>query len=149
MFLERTCQQKLTMYSCHNFVLARAAGTEEYCVKYGSGAAAVGLLCQDSVLFKKNIPVLQAVQLRLTVHPVDLCLVFPFILAGSPSHSVSNQRNQTSRPLKSSPSLVPSSANAPGKKLLVPQNNPLPSKTGKTYPSASFQKSSVHQCSVA
>uniref|UniRef100_A0A803VWJ1 Kinesin associated protein 3 n=1 Tax=Ficedula albicollis TaxID=59894 RepID=A0A803VWJ1_FICAL len=50
---------------------------------------------------------------------------------GSPSHVVSNQRNQTSRPLKSSPSSFPSSANAPGKKLPVQQDNPLPSKTGE------------------
>ncbi|NXR19791.1 PACE1 protein, partial [Cinclus mexicanus] len=50
---------------------------------------------------------------------------------GSPSHGVSNQRNQTSWPPKSSPSSFPSSANAPGKKLPVQQDNPLPSKTGE------------------
>ncbi|NXS86887.1 PACE1 protein, partial [Erpornis zantholeuca] len=49
----------------------------------------------------------------------------------SPSHSVSNQRNQTSWPLKTSPSLFPSSANAPVKKLPVQQDKPLASKTGE------------------
>ncbi|NXO81337.1 PACE1 protein, partial [Sitta europaea] len=43
---------------------------------------------------------------------------------GSPSHSL---RNQTSGPLKSSPSC----ASAPGKKPPVQQDNPLPSKTGE------------------
>lgn len=87
----------------------------------------------------------------------SLCPFFSFILAGSPSHGMSNQRNQTSRPLKSSPSSFPSSANAPAKKLPVRQDNALASKTGKTYPKmystqvkcASFQKSTVHQRSVA
>ncbi|KAF2988161.1 hypothetical protein EK904_013695 [Melospiza melodia maxima] len=46
---------------------------------------------------------------------------------GSPSHGVINQRNQTSQALKSSPS----SANAPGKKLPVQQDNPLASQTGE------------------
>uniref|UniRef100_A0A8C5J3G8 SCY1 like pseudokinase 3 n=1 Tax=Junco hyemalis TaxID=40217 RepID=A0A8C5J3G8_JUNHY len=46
---------------------------------------------------------------------------------GSPSHGVISQRNQTSQPLKSSPS----SANAPGKKLPVQQDNPLASQTGE------------------
>ncbi|XP_054141851.1 protein-associating with the carboxyl-terminal domain of ezrin isoform X2 [Melozone crissalis] len=50
---------------------------------------------------------------------------------GSPSHGVINQRNQTSQPLKSSPSSFPSSANAPGKKLPVQQDNPLASQTGE------------------
>ncbi|XP_063262709.1 protein-associating with the carboxyl-terminal domain of ezrin isoform X1 [Prinia subflava] len=50
---------------------------------------------------------------------------------GSPSHGVSNQRKQTSRPLKSSPSSFPSSANAPGKKLPVRRDNALASKTGE------------------
>ncbi|NWV51774.1 PACE1 protein, partial [Daphoenositta chrysoptera] len=49
----------------------------------------------------------------------------------SPSHGMSNQRNQSPRPLKSSPSLFPSSAHAPGKKLPVRQDNPLASKTGE------------------
>ncbi|NXS32416.1 PACE1 protein, partial [Pomatostomus ruficeps] len=49
----------------------------------------------------------------------------------SPSHGVSNQSNPTSRPLKSSPSLFPSSANAPVKKIPVQQDNPLASKTGE------------------
>ncbi|XP_039411718.1 protein-associating with the carboxyl-terminal domain of ezrin isoform X3 [Corvus cornix cornix] len=49
----------------------------------------------------------------------------------SPSHGMSNQRSQTSQPLKSSPSLFPSSANAPVKKLPMQQDNPLASKTGE------------------
>ncbi|XP_039586147.1 protein-associating with the carboxyl-terminal domain of ezrin [Passer montanus] len=50
---------------------------------------------------------------------------------GSPSHGMINQRNQTSQPLKSSPSSFSSSANAPGKNLPVPQDNPLASQTGE------------------
>ncbi|KFP85263.1 Protein-associating with the carboxyl-terminal domain of ezrin, partial [Acanthisitta chloris] len=49
----------------------------------------------------------------------------------SPSHIVSNQRNQTSRPLKNSSSLFPISGNAPAKKLSVRQDNPLALKTGE------------------
>ncbi|XP_057886663.1 protein-associating with the carboxyl-terminal domain of ezrin isoform X2 [Melospiza georgiana] len=46
---------------------------------------------------------------------------------GSPSHGVINQRNQTSQALKSSPS----SANSPGQKLPVQQDNPLAAQTGE------------------
>ncbi|NWQ64797.1 PACE1 protein, partial [Neopipo cinnamomea] len=55
----------------------------------------------------------------------------------SPSHVVSNQRNQTSRPLKSSSSLFPISGNAPVKKLSGQQDNPMALKTGEqgTQPS--------------
>lgn len=53
------CTVAITLY----WQELQAAGTEEYYVIHGSGGAAVGLLCQASVLFKKNIPVLQAVQL--------------------------------------------------------------------------------------
>ncbi|XP_066411327.1 protein-associating with the carboxyl-terminal domain of ezrin [Molothrus aeneus] len=53
---------------------------------------------------------------------------------GSPSHGVINQRNQTSQPLKSSPSSFPSSANAPGKKLPMQQDNSLASQTGEQGP---------------
>ncbi|NWS18312.1 PACE1 protein, partial [Pachyramphus minor] len=55
----------------------------------------------------------------------------------SPSHVVSNQRNQTSRPLKSSSSLFPISGNVPVKKLSGQQDNPLALKTGQqgTQPS--------------
>ncbi|NWI93163.1 PACE1 protein, partial [Pitta sordida] len=49
----------------------------------------------------------------------------------SPSHVVSNQRNQTSRPLKNSSSLFPISGNVPVKKLSVGQDNPLALKTGE------------------
>ncbi|KFU91199.1 Protein-associating with the carboxyl-terminal domain of ezrin, partial [Chaetura pelagica] len=49
----------------------------------------------------------------------------------SPSHVVSNQRNQTSRPLKNSSSVFPSSGNTPVKKLSVQKDNPLALKTGK------------------
>ncbi|XP_071421957.1 protein-associating with the carboxyl-terminal domain of ezrin [Pithys albifrons albifrons] len=49
----------------------------------------------------------------------------------SPSHIVSNQRNQTSRPLKSSSSLFPISGNTSVKKPPVQQDNPLASKTGE------------------
>ncbi|NWT02392.1 PACE1 protein, partial [Mionectes macconnelli] len=49
----------------------------------------------------------------------------------SPRHAVSNQRNQTSRPLKSSSSLFPISGNAPVKKLSGRQDNPLALKTGE------------------
>ncbi|XP_032553136.1 protein-associating with the carboxyl-terminal domain of ezrin [Chiroxiphia lanceolata] len=56
---------------------------------------------------------------------------------GSPSHVVSNQRNQTSRPLKSNSSLFPISGNVPVKKLSGQQDNPLALKTGEqgTQPS--------------
>ncbi|XP_041275983.1 protein-associating with the carboxyl-terminal domain of ezrin isoform X2 [Onychostruthus taczanowskii] len=50
---------------------------------------------------------------------------------GSPSHGMISQRNQTSQPLKSSPSSFSSSANAPGKKLPMRQDNPLASQTGE------------------
>ncbi|NXM76795.1 PACE1 protein, partial [Serilophus lunatus] len=50
---------------------------------------------------------------------------------GSPSHVVSNQRNQTSRPLKNSSSLFPISGNVPVKKLSVRQDNLLALKTGE------------------
>ncbi|NXM24094.1 PACE1 protein, partial [Oxyruncus cristatus] len=55
----------------------------------------------------------------------------------SPSHVTSNQRNQTSRPLKSSSSLFPISGKVPVKKLSGRQDNPLPLKTGEqgTQPS--------------
>ncbi|XP_027550429.1 protein-associating with the carboxyl-terminal domain of ezrin [Neopelma chrysocephalum] len=55
----------------------------------------------------------------------------------SPSHVVSNQRNQTSRPLKSNSSLFPISGNVPVKKLSGRQDNPLALKTGEqgTQPS--------------
>ncbi|NXK33954.1 PACE1 protein, partial [Piprites chloris] len=55
----------------------------------------------------------------------------------SPSHVVSNQRNQSSRPLKSSSSLFPISGNVPVKKLSGRQDNPLALKTGEqgTQPS--------------
>ncbi|NWI55480.1 PACE1 protein, partial [Calyptomena viridis] len=49
----------------------------------------------------------------------------------SPSHVVSNQRNQTSRPLKNTSSLFPISGNVPVKKLSVRQDNPLALKTGE------------------
>ncbi|NXU90000.1 PACE1 protein, partial [Xiphorhynchus elegans] len=49
----------------------------------------------------------------------------------SPSHIMSNQRNQTSRPLKSSSSLFPISGNVPVKKPSVQQDNPLASKTAE------------------
>ncbi|XP_050163117.1 protein-associating with the carboxyl-terminal domain of ezrin [Myiozetetes cayanensis] len=55
----------------------------------------------------------------------------------SPSHVVSNQRNQTSRPMKSSSSSFPISGNVPAKKLSGQQDNPLALKTGEqgTQPS--------------
>ncbi|NWU86059.1 PACE1 protein, partial [Onychorhynchus coronatus] len=55
----------------------------------------------------------------------------------SPSHVMSNQRNQTSRPLKSSSSLFPISGNVPAKKLSGQQDNHLALKTGEqgTQPS--------------
>lgn len=130
------------MYSCHNFVLARAAGSRNRRVLFyiwirrcSCWIAVPGLCCSRRTF--------------QCCRQFSLCPFFPFILAGSPSHGVSNQRNQTSRPPKSSPSLFPSSANVPGKKLPVRQDNALASKTGKTYPRASFQKSSVHQGSIA
>ncbi|KAM9379050.1 protein-associating with the carboxyl-terminal domain of ezrin isoform 1-T2 [Phaethornis superciliosus] len=48
----------------------------------------------------------------------------------SPSH-VSNQRNQTSRPLKNSSNVFPSSGKIPVRKLSVRQDNPLASETGE------------------
>ncbi|XP_017671134.1 PREDICTED: protein-associating with the carboxyl-terminal domain of ezrin [Lepidothrix coronata] len=55
----------------------------------------------------------------------------------SPSHVVSNQRNQTSWPLKSNSSSFPISGNVPVKKLSGRQDNPLALKTGEqgTQPS--------------
>ncbi|NXM02904.1 PACE1 protein, partial [Tyrannus savana] len=55
----------------------------------------------------------------------------------SPSHVMSNQRNQTSRPMKSSSSSFPISGNVPAKKLSGRQDNPLALKTGEqgTQPS--------------
>ncbi|XP_057283340.1 protein-associating with the carboxyl-terminal domain of ezrin [Pezoporus wallicus] len=49
----------------------------------------------------------------------------------SPSHVVSNQRNQTSRPLKNNSGVFPISGNVPVKKLSVQQDNPLALKTGE------------------
>ncbi|NXT47322.1 PACE1 protein, partial [Pluvianellus socialis] len=49
----------------------------------------------------------------------------------SPSHVVSNQRNQASRPLKNNFSVFPISGNVPVKKLSVRQDNPLALKTGE------------------
>ncbi|KFQ94993.1 Protein-associating with the carboxyl-terminal domain of ezrin, partial [Nipponia nippon] len=49
----------------------------------------------------------------------------------SPSHVVSNQRNQSSRPLRNSSSMFPVAGNVPVKKLSVRQDNPLALKTGK------------------
>ncbi|NXN18256.1 PACE1 protein, partial [Indicator maculatus] len=50
---------------------------------------------------------------------------------GSPSHVVSNQRNQTSRLLKNHSSVFPAAGNAPAKKLSVRQDNPLALRRGK------------------
>ncbi|NWX39203.1 PACE1 protein, partial [Steatornis caripensis] len=50
---------------------------------------------------------------------------------GSPSHVVSNRRNQTSWPLKNNSSVFPLSGNVPVKKLSVRQDNPLALKTGE------------------
>ncbi|KFO84778.1 Protein-associating with the carboxyl-terminal domain of ezrin, partial [Buceros rhinoceros silvestris] len=49
----------------------------------------------------------------------------------SPSHVVSNQRNQTSRLLRNNSSVLPTAGNIPVKKLSVRQDNPLASKTGE------------------
>ncbi|NXA19553.1 PACE1 protein, partial [Ibidorhyncha struthersii] len=49
----------------------------------------------------------------------------------SPSHVVSNQRNQTSWPLKNNSGVFPISGNVPVKKLSVRQDNPLAVKTGE------------------
>ncbi|NXH67011.1 PACE1 protein, partial [Hydrobates tethys] len=49
----------------------------------------------------------------------------------SPSHVVSNQRNQTSRPLKNNSSVFPIAGNVPVKKLSVRQDKPLALKTGE------------------
>ncbi|XP_064927131.1 protein-associating with the carboxyl-terminal domain of ezrin isoform X4 [Columba livia] len=49
----------------------------------------------------------------------------------SPSHIVSNQRNQTSWPLKNNSSVFPISGNVPLKKLSVQQDNPVALKTGE------------------
>ncbi|XP_027751698.1 protein-associating with the carboxyl-terminal domain of ezrin [Empidonax traillii] len=57
---------------------------------------------------------------------------------GSPRHIVSNQRNQTSRPLKSSSSSFPISGNVPAKKLSGRQDNPLALKTGEQGPQPSL-----------
>ncbi|KFW94751.1 Protein-associating with the carboxyl-terminal domain of ezrin, partial [Phalacrocorax carbo] len=49
----------------------------------------------------------------------------------SPSHAVSSQRNQTSRPLKNNSSVFPIAGNVPVKNLSVRQDNPLALKTGE------------------
>ncbi|NXF66531.1 PACE1 protein, partial [Ciccaba nigrolineata] len=49
----------------------------------------------------------------------------------SPSHVLSNRRNQTSRPLKNNSSVFPISGNVPVKKPSVQQDNPLALKTGE------------------
>ncbi|XP_009950346.1 PREDICTED: protein-associating with the carboxyl-terminal domain of ezrin isoform X1 [Leptosomus discolor] len=49
----------------------------------------------------------------------------------SPSHIISNQRNQTSQPLKNNSSVFRISGNVPVKKLSVQQDNPLALKTGE------------------
>ncbi|NXJ67472.1 PACE1 protein, partial [Rostratula benghalensis] len=49
----------------------------------------------------------------------------------SPSHIISNQRNQTSRPLNNNPSVFPISGTVPVKKFSVRQDKPLPLKTGE------------------
>ncbi|XP_032854492.2 protein-associating with the carboxyl-terminal domain of ezrin isoform X2 [Tyto alba] len=49
----------------------------------------------------------------------------------SPSHVLSNQRNQTSRPLKNNSSVFPISGSVPVKKLSGRQDNPLVLKTGE------------------
>ncbi|OPJ77096.1 protein-associating with the carboxyl-terminal domain of ezrin isoform B [Patagioenas fasciata monilis] len=49
----------------------------------------------------------------------------------SPSHIVSNQRNQTSWPLKNNSSMFPISGNVPLKQLSVQQDNPVALKTGE------------------
>ncbi|XP_071666339.1 protein-associating with the carboxyl-terminal domain of ezrin isoform X2 [Patagioenas fasciata] len=49
----------------------------------------------------------------------------------SPSHIVSNQRNQTSWPLKNNSSVFPISGNVPLKQLSVQQDNPVALKTGE------------------
>ncbi|XP_054021126.1 protein-associating with the carboxyl-terminal domain of ezrin [Dryobates pubescens] len=50
---------------------------------------------------------------------------------GSPSHVVSNQRNQTSQPLKNHSGVFPAAGNAPAKKPSVRQDNPLALRTGE------------------
>lgn len=55
-----------------------------------------------------------------------------FVPADSPTHAVSNQRHQTSWPLKNNSSVLPVSGNAVVKKHSVQQDNPLALKTGKT-----------------
>ncbi|NXE04229.1 PACE1 protein, partial [Lophotis ruficrista] len=49
----------------------------------------------------------------------------------SPSHVVSNQRNQTSQPLKNNSSVFPIAGNVPVRKLSVRQDNPLTLKSGE------------------
>ncbi|KFP21339.1 Protein-associating with the carboxyl-terminal domain of ezrin, partial [Egretta garzetta] len=49
----------------------------------------------------------------------------------SPSHVISNQRNQTSRPLKNNSCVFPIAGNVPVKKFSVRQDNPLALKTGE------------------
>ncbi|NXX63578.1 PACE1 protein, partial [Scopus umbretta] len=49
----------------------------------------------------------------------------------SPSHVVSNRRNQTSRPLKNNSSVFPIAGNGAVKKLSVRHDNPLALKTGE------------------
>lgn len=54
------------------------------------------------------------------------------IPADSPTRTVSNQRHQTSQPLKNNSSVLPISGNAVVKKHSVQQDNPLALNTGKT-----------------
>ncbi|KFP89967.1 Protein-associating with the carboxyl-terminal domain of ezrin, partial [Apaloderma vittatum] len=56
----------------------------------------------------------------------------------SPSHVVSNQRNQSSRPLKNNTSVFPISGNTSVKKLSVRQDNPLALKTGEQVTQSSL-----------
>ncbi|NXP08407.1 PACE1 protein, partial [Thinocorus orbignyianus] len=49
----------------------------------------------------------------------------------SPSHGTSNQRNQTSQPLKNNSSVFPITGSVPGKKFPARQDNPLALKTGE------------------
>ncbi|NXG46269.1 PACE1 protein, partial [Psilopogon haemacephalus] len=48
---------------------------------------------------------------------------------GSPGHAISNQRNQTSRPLKNHSGVFPAAGNVPAKKPSVRHDNPLALKT--------------------
>lgn len=80
----------------------------------------------------KNVPMLRAGSTKTDTTPYGLGILFSFIPADSPSHVVSNQRNQTSRPLKNNSGVFPISGNVLVKKLSVRQDNPLALKTGKT-----------------